>query len=506
MGSIPLPALDVRPPQQQESPLQSYAQLLQLQNMQRNAPLQTQALQQQVQTSGLENQQRQQDLQARQALNAAYAGSVSKDAQGNMSFDPDKLQQSLMTGPAAYQTPEVMKNLTAFQKTKVDLQTSVVDLQQKQADMAGSAAAAIKAANYDPTLAHSLLDTLPQSPQLQQFRAAIDNPAQLKQWTDTIIANSPKQQELTNQRTVAGIRSNTAPMQEMNSWLAANPGKTPTDYQQHTADQQVQTHVAEETNPDVVAAKINVAQHTPTAMIMGNQLGGDQNSQALDFAADNYRKTGQMPAGLMRSPGSTVAIIQRAAQLDQQEGGSGIATNKTILASNQASLKKLQTNYDQVQAFEQTAIKNMNLLQQTAQKIPDLGTRFANIPARMISSTMIGTDNMAAFKTALYTAQTEAAKVLNSSNATGVLSDSSRHELQDIIDGNMPVSAMVKSLDTLRQDMNNRTQSYQAQIGDIQNRVRGAGQGNQPAQGNTPQNGNQPQTNFFQQFGGAPHQ
>jgi hypothetical protein len=211
-------------------------------------------------------------------------------------------------------------------------------------------------------------------------------------------------------------------------------------------------------------------------MANSNLLSGAQNSDALDLAANNYRQTGQMPAGFSRSPQTTSAIIARAAQLDQQNGGAGIAANKAMLGSYTDALKKLQTNFSQVQAFEQTAEKNMDLLQTTAAKIPDLGTRFANVPVRMISGSMIGTDNMAAFKTALNTAQTEAAKVLNSSNASGVLSDSARHELQEVIDGNMPLSAMVASLNTLKQDMGNRTAAYQQQIGDLQNRIKGTGQ------------------------------
>jgi hypothetical protein len=215
---------------------------------------------------------------------------------------------------------------------------------------------------------------------------------------------------------------------------------------------------------------------SPNMMVMGNQLGGTQNSAALDFAANAYRQTLQMPAGMSRSPGTVAAIIARAAQLDQQDGGIGGAGNKALLAASSKSLDSLQKNYDQVQAFEQTAEKNMNLLQQTAQKIPDLGARFANIPVRSITSSMLGTQNMAAFNTALSVAQTEAAKVLTSSNASGgVLSDSARHDMQDIVDGNMPLPAMIASLNTLKQDMANRTQAYQSQIGDIQNRIKAAG-------------------------------
>ncbi len=286
----------------------------------------------------------------------------------------------------------------------------------------------------------------------------IDQAAKQAQTAAENATTAQKQAETNYYAQNGGAPGVAAEVQQQNDWLKKNPGKGPSDF---------------------LLWKL---QHSPTAMVMGNQLGGGGNQDALDFAANNYRMTGQMPAGFSRSPGTTSAIISRAAQLDQQAGGQGIAMNKTILNANKTSLDSLQKNFDQVNAFENTALKNMDLLQQTAAKIPDLGTKFANIPVRMISGNMIGTANMAAFKTALNTAQTEAAKVLNSSNASGVLSDSARHELQDLVDGNATYPALKASLDTLRQDMSNRHQSYQQQIADIQNRIKGASSNQQPTQ------------------------
>ena len=226
MSSIPLPALDIRPPTPQPNPLDQYARLVQLKQLQQNAPLQTQALQQQVQAGGLENQQRQQDLDARQALNQAYAGAMTKDQNGNPTFDPDKLMQHLSTGPAAYQSPQVLEGITKFQKGKIDLQTAAADLQSKTADMIGGAAAAVKAANYDPTLAHSLLDSLPPSPQLNQIRQQIDNPQALRQLINSTIQNSAKQRELGAQETTAAARQTTAQTEQQKLQAQMNPGSS----------------------------------------------------------------------------------------------------------------------------------------------------------------------------------------------------------------------------------------------------------------------------------------
>lgn len=261
MGNIPLPALSIRPPEQID-PLQGVKNLYALKAMAGQQQLQ----QQQIQGAQLDNQQRQQDLATRQALNNAFASSVSKDESGNPTFDSGKLQTALASGPAAYKTPEVMEGITKFQQTKIDLQKSIADLQQKSADMIGGAASAVKGAGYDRSLAHGLLDSLPQSPQLNAIRAKIDgDPAVFKQTIDSAVANSPAQQKMQNDRDVANIRNNTLPLQQAKAWLQNNPTRpdgTPTDmsdYQKFTNQQQVNNHVSEETDPAVLDARKRLA-------------------------------------------------------------------------------------------------------------------------------------------------------------------------------------------------------------------------------------------------------
>lgn len=79
MPDIPLPALDVRPPQAPPNQLEQLGQMLQLKNAMQNAPLQNQALQQQVQAGGMENQQKQIQLQDQQAVTKAMQQWDGKD-------------------------------------------------------------------------------------------------------------------------------------------------------------------------------------------------------------------------------------------------------------------------------------------------------------------------------------------------------------------------------------------------------------------------------------------
>ena len=489
-ANIPLPALDIQKPIPQPDPLEQYGKLMQLQQMQTNAPLQTQNLQNQVQAGQQQNQIQQQQLADQKAMTSAMQQWDGKDlsalaplvlknggsATAVMGLKQKQLEmQDKYSQIAASDATTGAKNLETM-KGKNDMVAGALSplIDPKQTPDQDLPQAVVSTAQ--DLVQKGLLD--PQHAQTAAQIAQSGDPNQIRQQLTTLQKSYMAQSQIMDQaKAQSTIASEGAATQQKNletdwyrthggapgvpteavqqsDWLTKNPGKGPSDY---------------------VAWK---AKQSPMAMVMGNMLGGNQGGQgnpALDLVAKNYLETGQMPPEMTRSPGTITAVIQRAAQLNQQQGGAGLAANSSAFKANQASLQKLQTNFDQVQAFEQTAEKNMDLLQQTAAKIPDLGTRFANVPVRMLSSQMIGTQNMAAFKTALTTAQTEAAKVLNSSNATGVLSDSSRHELQDVIDGNMPLPAMIASLNTLKQDMGNRTQSYQAQIGDIQNRIKSAG-------------------------------
>ena len=239
---------------------------------------------------------------------------------------------------------------------------------------------------------------------------------------------------------------------EMQDYLQKNPGAGPADYAKWKASLAPQ-------------AQINVAA----------AAGGGLSDTAKDQAAEKYWTTGQLPpaargvAGLAQNR----AIMNRAAEL-HPEGS--LAANSAEYKANSSALSKVQTNFDQVNAFENTAIKNLDQVLQAGAKVPDLGVRFANVPVRQISSQLIGTPEMAQFKTALLTAQTEAAKVLGSANATGVLSDSARHEAQEVLDGNLPYPAMVASINQLKTDFANRHQSYQDQIADIKGRLGGGKQ------------------------------
>lgn len=193
---------------------------------------------------------------------------------------------------------------------------------------------------------------------------------------------------------------------------------------------------------------------------------------ALDQSAQNYLQTGTMPA--IRGGGAAAslqqkAIMNRAAELDPN---GNISANKDIQASYSDALKGLQKNFSNVSSFENTAGKNLDLFLSTAKKVVDSGSPWINTPLRAVDANALGSADQAAFNAARTTALTEIAKVLNSSNASGVLSDSARGEVSQLIGPNATLQQIISASNILKQDMANRHQSYQDQINDLQGKLR----------------------------------
>lgn len=120
MASIPLPALNVRPPQQQDT-LAQYGNLLQLRNAVQNAPLQRQILQQQQQAGQIELQQQQQAQQDQQSFRTAMQDpSMQGKTIGEIA---DSLAKKGSLSPSTYQQ---------LKKADIEQRTSLSNLDEKQ--------------------------------------------------------------------------------------------------------------------------------------------------------------------------------------------------------------------------------------------------------------------------------------------------------------------------------------------------------------------------------------
>lgn len=264
MSSIPLPALDIKPPQEQAGPLQQYAQVLGIKNQMQEQQVRAQ----QLQAGGLENQQRQIALDQTKAANDAYHAALTVDEAGQPKIDTGKLSESLAATGHGAAIPGILKNVTDYQKAAADLQETQTKVQAAASDSLGYLGAAIQKSNYDPHLADLMIEQrlktpgvpAPEAQRLTQIRASIQqDPTVLKGIVDQMVSQSPKQQEFASSEKVANIRANGGvENREMADWIAKNPGKGPADYQAFKVSQARESEISKETDPRVLRSKMNL--------------------------------------------------------------------------------------------------------------------------------------------------------------------------------------------------------------------------------------------------------
>lgn len=431
------------------------------------APSGQQQAEQNAQATTLENQQRQIAMQQQEAQLGAQKKNLKKDDSGKIiGFDNEGYQRDALA--AGVPLPQI----TAQRQALTEAATKAAALTKDQL------------ANHETELDQHFqtiegLRKIPAGPQREQAYQKIVNKAGL---AGDDISQYPTQ--IGDDANVDQIEAHLGMTKQAYS-LAKEQSEITKNLRGDVGQQELNSYLSA---PNVPGEKLPVAERTPAsfvvwkgkqapaAIMMGNQL----TPEALQQAAQKYLESGEMAPGLARSPGTTAAVINHAAKIG---AGQDLASNKASFKANQSSLTSLQKNFDTVSAFENTAGKNLDVFLNQAKKVVDSGSPWINKPLRSIDASGLGSEDQAAFNAARVTAITEIAKVLNSSNASGVLSDSARHEVEGLIGPSATLKQIVAAANVLKTDMGNRHQSYQMQIQDIQKRMGGAGNSGAPAVG-----------------------
>lgn len=224
----------------------------------------------------------------------------------------------------------------------------------------------------------------------------------------------------------------------------------------------------------------------------GNDGAVDLSPAGLEIAAKRYLADGTLPSMGMgkASAGVRTRIINRAAAIDPE---AAIAVNAAHFTADKASLTQLQKQMDAVGSFERTALKNLDVFIKTAGQVYDTGSPFLNTPLRMLASAATGSPELSAYNTARRTVIPEFAKILNNPTMAGALSDSARHEIEEIVQGNATLAQIRAASDILKQDTSNRREAMSEQKAEIEDRMKAYGKpkdaptsDNSPASTTTP--------------------
>ena len=245
--------------------------------------------------------------------------------------------------------------------------------------------------------------------------------------------------------------------------------------------------VATETDPRVLKARtdqaVNIQRQVAPIKIQVGAAEAVAKADAAGLTPDDYNRageqytrTGVMPA-LGRDSITRARIVQAGNQWARDNGlsPSDVVTMQAAYQGDKDSLKKFQSQRDQIVSFEQTAGKNLDLFLNAASKIPDTGVPWLNTPLRNLNANVVGSENMAAVNAARQVANNEIAKVTSGGGLSGVLSDSARHEVESYNPASATFAQTKAVAQVLKQDMANRHGSMDATLSDIKSRIGGGG-------------------------------
>lgn len=211
----------------------------------------------------------------------------------------------------------------------------------------------------------------------------------------------------------------------------------------------------------------------------GANVNVNLGSDAVDLAAWQYLQTGTMPPLGMGAGGMRSAILERAAQLAKQ-GNINPQANAASYKADQQALNQVNRTISAVTAFENTAQRNIKIMQDAMKKVTDTGIPVLNRPLRDLQN-MTGNKDVAAFNAAVRVVIPEIARILAQPNLTGQLTDTARHEIESVIRLDSTVEQMNAVMDLLIRDMAGRKTDLAIQKKAIEDAIRSRGPSGTPA-------------------------
>jgi hypothetical protein len=200
----------------------------------------------------------------------------------------------------------------------------------------------------------------------------------------------------------------------------------------------------------------------------------DVGSAATDDAtvakyAEYLRRTNKMPPGVSPRNPELVARIHTAAR--KQDPNWKPADVEMAYAADKKSLAALSSRTDSVDAFSETAERNLVLAEQAAEKIDDLGSPAANKALRWAQQNITGDPNLTAFINARQTFVNETTKVLSGALGNAASTDSARHEVDAMFPLSMTGKQFAAAARTARAELKNRKGAYYDQLMAIRDRA-----------------------------------
>lgn len=146
--------------------------------------------------------------------------------------------------------------------------------------------------------------------------------------------------------------------------------------------------------------------------------------------------------------------------------------DESQFGARKAALTQNTKDLAAIRPYKEMLDKNVDILIQLGKKVVLSDSKIANKSLNWMKQNMGDNPDTAEFLAQMNIVQTEAARVLSNPRLVGQLTDSARHEMQDVVSGNMPVNAMERVLRRLKKDGDNRVQAMEREAERLRGRDR----------------------------------
>ena len=389
----------------------------------------------------------------------------------------DAIANATQTGQV---TPEAMQNLA--QSVGATGNPAALDYAQKSQQMTADQKKQ-KMAEYQSTtseLANSLMHGTPvqQQQSQQKFDAMLGAKSKFEETEDPDTGD--KLWNVTQVDKDGVEHKSVMNEDQMNHW--ASPNTDPIKMAQHKSlDEYRKAQVGlkqQSSGQKDIALKLqdkNLDEKTRHNMVI-EQMDqyksklGDKDKSAMDdpdlqeWIANTTLNGGKAPAVTTRN----ARVMAGAAKIWKAAGSPNVTETQAQAKSDTGSLVKLTAQTDFLRSFGSTADINSEKLKESMKNIPDFGVKWLNKPVRDIMNAT-GDRSIAQFRTYIQSLRTEYGNLIKS-NPLGATHVQTEKKFNDILSDDAPVSTLLETLDTLRNEGKVRVDQYEKQKDAIINR------------------------------------
>jgi hypothetical protein len=201
----------------------------------------------------------------------------------------------------------------------------------------------------------------------------------------------------------------------------------------------------------------------------GGAAGGETVDNMTALILNGAKKTDVL-AGRSAAEAAKYQTARNAAIKQLTDGGltlqqatSQIMNSTSERESDMKALSKVTQSISAIRPYKEMFDKNTDVLVKLADKAIATNSAYANKSINELRTNFSDNPDVAKYLAQVRFVQTEAARLIANPNLTGVLSDSARHELDQILNGNMPLNATKGVLDLLKADGERRVSALKSE-------------------------------------------